>query len=45
MNTHSLDSELVDIDQEPESWPDMLNNMFDEGDITIIEVNDNEVLE
>ena len=44
MNSRWLDDELVDIDKEPPSWPDMLTNMFD-GDIDVIEVNDGKEVE
>lgn len=38
MNCNELDGELADIDKPAESWPDMLNNMFD-GDVDVIEVD------
>lgn len=45
MNSGWLDDELSEIDKEPESWSGMLSNMFDDGEIEVIDVNDGEELE
>ena len=46
MNSSWMDEELANVDQEPESWSDMLTNMFD-GEVEVIDisVNDGEEIE